>query len=81
MPGLRRAEVALLAGISPDYYLRLEQGRGHIPSAQVLDALASALTLDERATAHLHAISRPSAPARCAALRMWRKTMARVRCA
>jgi transcriptional regulator with XRE-family HTH domain len=64
VPGLRREEVAMLAGISPDYYLRLEQGRGHTPSAQVLDALASALTLDERATAHLHVISRPSAPAR-----------------
>lgn len=63
VPGLRREELAMLAGISPDYYLRLEQGRGHTPSAQVLDALASALKLDDPATAHLHAISRSSAPA------------------
>jgi transcriptional regulator with XRE-family HTH domain len=63
VPGLRREELAMLAGISPDYYLRLEQGRGHTPSAQVLDALANALKLDDPATAHLHAISRSSAPA------------------
>ena len=37
--GLRREEVAILAGISSDYYLRLEQGRDVHPSAQVLDAL------------------------------------------
>ncbi|MFC6883844.1 MULTISPECIES: helix-turn-helix transcriptional regulator [Actinomadura] len=44
-PGLRREEVALLAGISVDYYIRLEQGRGPRPSAQVLDALGRALRL------------------------------------
>ena len=49
----------MLAGISSDYYLRLEQGRDHHPSAQVIDALAHALQLDEEATAHLHALSRP----------------------
>jgi transcriptional regulator with XRE-family HTH domain len=53
--GLRREELAMLAGISPDYYLRLEQGRDHHPSAQVIDALARALQLDEDSTAHLHA--------------------------
>jgi transcriptional regulator with XRE-family HTH domain len=58
VPGLRREELALLAGISPDYYLRLEQGRDHHPSAQVIDALASALQLDVDATAHLHALGR-----------------------
>jgi transcriptional regulator with XRE-family HTH domain len=68
VPGLRREEVALLAGISPDYYLRLEQGRDHHPSPQVLDALASALRLDADATAHLHAIAVP-APRRPAAQR------------
>ncbi|KAA9160267.1 helix-turn-helix domain-containing protein [Amycolatopsis acidicola] len=49
-PGLRREEVALLAGISVDYYVRLEQGRGPRPSEQVLLALARALrlTTDER---------------------------------
>jgi transcriptional regulator with XRE-family HTH domain len=41
--GLRREEVALLAGVSPDYYTRLEQGRERHPSAQVVDALAAAL--------------------------------------
>lgn len=54
VPGLRREELALLAGISADYYLRLEQGRDRHPSAQVLDALARALKLDVNATAHLH---------------------------
>jgi transcriptional regulator with XRE-family HTH domain len=63
VPGLRREELAMLAGISSDYYLRLEQGRDHHPSAQVVDALALALQLDEDATAHLHALSH-SAPAR-----------------
>ena len=41
--GLRREELALLAGISSDYYLRLEQGRDKNPSPQILDALARAL--------------------------------------
>ncbi|WP_214411038.1 helix-turn-helix transcriptional regulator [Sphaerisporangium fuscum] len=44
-PGLRREEVALLAGISADYYIRLEQGRGPRPSAQVLAALSRTLRL------------------------------------
>jgi transcriptional regulator with XRE-family HTH domain len=44
VPGLRREELATLAGISSDYYLRLEQGRDHHPSAQVIDALARALS-------------------------------------
>lgn len=46
-PGLRRAEVATLAGISVDYLIRLEQGRDRNPSAQVLAALADALQLGE----------------------------------
>lgn len=54
VPGLRREEVATLAGISADYYLRLEQGRDSNPSVQVLDALARVLQLTETATAHLH---------------------------
>ncbi|WP_320774012.1 helix-turn-helix transcriptional regulator [Streptomyces sp. CRN 30] len=53
VPGLRREEVAMLAGISADYYLRLEQGRDRNPSAQVLEALARVLRLDDDATAHL----------------------------
>jgi transcriptional regulator with XRE-family HTH domain len=64
VPGLRRDELALLAGISSDYYLRLEQGRDHHPSTQVVDALASALRLDEDATAQLHALSQPAAARR-----------------
>jgi transcriptional regulator with XRE-family HTH domain len=53
VPGLRREEVAMLAGISADYYLRLEQGRDRNPSVQVLESLARVLQLDEAATAHL----------------------------
>ena len=45
-PGLRREEVAMLAGISADYYLRLEQGRDRNPSPQVLRALARVFGLD-----------------------------------
>ncbi len=55
--GLRREELALLAGISLDYYLRLEQGRDKNPSAQVLDALGRALRLDVQATEHLHQLA------------------------
>jgi len=55
--GLRREELALLAGISPNYYLRLEQGRDRHPSAQVLDALARALQLDGAETAFLHGLA------------------------
>lgn len=51
--GLRREEVALLAGISVDYYVRLEQGREPHPSVQVLEGLASALRLTDDARDHL----------------------------
>lgn len=60
--GLRREELALLAGISADYYLRLEQGRDKNPSAQVLDALARALRLDVKATEYLHQLAGPPSP-------------------
>ncbi|MEU8357139.1 helix-turn-helix transcriptional regulator [Nonomuraea sp. NPDC048882] len=56
VPGLRREEVATLAGISSDYYLRLEQGRDRNPSAQVIEALARVLRLDEDATAYLRGL-------------------------
>jgi len=59
VPGLRREEVAMLAGVSSDYYVRLEQGRDQHPSQQVLDALARALQLDDDATAHLHRLTAP----------------------
>src|SRR5215813_14965904 len=58
VPGLRRDELAMLAGISTEYYTRLEQGRDRRPSPQVLDAVARALGLDDEAAAHLHAIAR-----------------------
>ncbi|MGC0367671.1 transcriptional regulator with XRE-family HTH domain [Rhodococcus sp. 27YEA15] len=51
--GLRREEVAQLAGISADYYLRLEQGRDVHPSIQVLDALGTALRLNDHERGHL----------------------------
>lgn len=51
--GLRREEVAVLAGMNGDYYARLEQGRERGPSAQVLDAISGALRLDEAAREHL----------------------------
>jgi transcriptional regulator with XRE-family HTH domain len=57
--GLRREEVAMLAGISADYYLRLEQGRDRNPSAQVLESLARVLRLDEPATAYLLGVGTP----------------------
>jgi transcriptional regulator with XRE-family HTH domain len=61
-PGLRRQEVAQLAGLSVDYYIRLEQARGPRPSRQVLSALARALTLtsDERGYLFLVAGEEPS---------------------
>ncbi|MFC4563965.1 helix-turn-helix transcriptional regulator [Nocardiopsis mangrovi] len=55
--GLRREEVAVLAGMNADYYTRLEQGRERHPSAQVLDALGGALRLDSHAHAHLHRLA------------------------
>jgi transcriptional regulator with XRE-family HTH domain len=58
VPGLRREEVATLAGISADYYLRLEQGRDRNPSVQVLDALATVLRLDADAAAYLIDLAR-----------------------
>ncbi|AEM84720.1 XRE family transcriptional regulator [Streptomyces violaceusniger Tu 4113] len=54
--GLRREEVVLLAGVSTDYYTGLEQGRERHPSAQVTEALARALVLEEDAVAHLHPV-------------------------
>ena len=60
--GLRRQEVAMLAGISADYYLRLEQGRDRQPSSQVLNALARALQLDDDATGYLFRLAGQAAP-------------------
>ncbi len=57
--GLRREELAMLAGISAEYYLRLEVGRDKNPSAQVVEALARALRLDVKATRYLHQLANP----------------------
>ncbi|MGX1545644.1 helix-turn-helix transcriptional regulator [Streptomyces adustus] len=63
VPGLRREEVALLAGMSVDYYVRLERGNLSGASDSVLDALAHALQLDEAERAHLYDLARASTPA------------------
>ncbi|MDF2444678.1 MAG: hypothetical protein JWR01_2881 [Subtercola sp.] len=55
--GLRREEVAVLAGVSADYYARLEQGRERSPSSQVLDAIGRALRLDTDARGHLYRLA------------------------
>ena len=57
VPGLRREEVAMLAGISSAYYLRLEQGLDTRPSGQVVEALAQALRLDNKATEYLQRLA------------------------
>ncbi|KMO98326.1 helix-turn-helix transcriptional regulator [Streptomyces roseus] len=59
VPGLRREELAQLAGVSVAYYTRLEQGHGQNVSAEVLDAIARALRLDGTETAHLTHLARP----------------------
>jgi transcriptional regulator with XRE-family HTH domain len=60
VPGLRREELAQLAGVSVDYYVRLEQGRAGRPSNEVLEAIARALSLDDDELAHLHDLARPT---------------------
>ncbi|MDO9357084.1 MAG: helix-turn-helix transcriptional regulator [Solirubrobacteraceae bacterium] len=62
VPGLRREEVAMLAGVSSDYYLRLERGRDRNPSLQVLESIAQVLQLDDDHFAHL--LTLVSAPSR-----------------
>jgi transcriptional regulator with XRE-family HTH domain len=60
--GLRRDEVAMLAGISTEYYLRLEQGRERHPSDQVLQGITRALQLNDDAATYLHGLVRPAPP-------------------
>ncbi|WP_069768329.1 helix-turn-helix transcriptional regulator [Streptomyces sp. LUP30] len=55
--GLRREELALLAGVSTDYYQRMEQGRDVRPSEQVLDAIARALNFSAEESRHLHSLA------------------------
>lgn len=64
VPGLRRAEVAQLAGISVEYYSRLERGDLSGVSDSVLDALARALRLDDEERTHLEDLARAAGPAR-----------------
>ncbi|MFJ3928372.1 helix-turn-helix domain-containing protein [Streptomyces sp. NPDC090022] len=61
-PGLRRAELATLAGVSVEYVTRLEQGRDRRPSAQVLAALADALRLTAAERVHLHRLAKGAEP-------------------
>src|SRR5260370_7931824 len=61
-PGLRRQEVAELAGISVDYYIRMRQARGPHPSRPVLTALPPPRLLPPAAPTHLFRLSRPSPP-------------------
>ena len=63
VPGLRRSEVADLAGVSVEYYAQLERGNLAGASDSVLDALARALQLDEAEQAHLAALARAAGPA------------------
>jgi transcriptional regulator with XRE-family HTH domain len=63
--GLRREELAMLAGISAEYYLRLEVGRDKNPSTQVVRALARALRLDLLATQHLQYLAGPTGSDLC----------------
>lgn len=58
--GLRREEVAVLSGVSADYYARLEQGRERTPSAQVVDAICQALRLTTDGRAHAFRLARLS---------------------
>ncbi len=62
VPGLRREEVAVLAGVSVDYYTRLERGNLGGASDSVLEALVRALQLDEAERAHLYDLARASQP-------------------
>ncbi|MCF2532831.1 MmyB family transcriptional regulator [Yinghuangia soli] len=62
-PGLRREEVTVLAGMSADYYIRLEQARSPQPSTQMLAALARALRLDDDGRDHLYLLAGHRPPA------------------
>src|SRR5438552_10915661 len=81
VPGLRREEVALLAGVSVDYYTRLERGNASGVSESVLEALARALQLDDAERSHLFDLARaahPTARARRRAPRQVRPAVQRM---
>lgn len=73
--GLRREEVAMLAGVSVEYYIRMERGNLSGVSDSVLDALSNALNLDEAERSHLYDLARNAGPAR----RTYRAASPRVR--
>ena len=64
VPGLRREEVAVLAGVSPEWYGRLEKGHISGVTDAVLDAVAQALRLDEAERDHLYDLSRAARPSK-----------------
>ena len=66
VPGLRKEELAVLAGLSPDHYSRLEQGRQHTVTDEVLRALSRALQLDDVERAHLRDLAAPASKRRWA---------------
>ncbi|MFF0154448.1 helix-turn-helix transcriptional regulator [Micromonospora sp. NPDC005203] len=66
VPGLRKEELAVLAGLSPDHYSRLEQGRQHTVTDEVVQALSRALQLDEIERAHLWDLAAPTSRRRWA---------------
>ncbi|WIM92556.1 helix-turn-helix transcriptional regulator [Actinoplanes oblitus] len=70
VPGLRREELAQLAGVSPDYYMRLEQGRGRNVSDAVLESVARVLGLDDVERRHLFNLARPAGATRQTAQRI-----------
>jgi transcriptional regulator with XRE-family HTH domain len=67
-PGLRRSELAVLAGISVEYLVRIEQGRDHHPSVSVVNALADALRLDPTEREHLRYLAKLGSASCLAAL-------------
>jgi transcriptional regulator with XRE-family HTH domain len=75
VPGLRREELAQLAGVSVDYYTRLEQGRHQHPSHSVIEAVATAMGLDDAERAHLINLARDRVPARPPAQRVRRELL------
>ena len=77
VPGLRREEVALLAGVSVDYYTRLERGNMAGVSESVLEALTRALQLDDAERAHLFDLARAAQPS--AGMRRRRRAKPRIR--
>ncbi|WP_253769514.1 helix-turn-helix transcriptional regulator [Goodfellowiella coeruleoviolacea] len=78
VPGLRREELAQLAGVSVDYYVRLEQGRSPSVSDAVLDAIGRVLRLDRTEQAHLRALVRPGSSAAAPDQRVVRPGLRRV---